>query len=66
MDATKMTYEDAFFDLVIDKGTLDALYCDSDNVVSFKMIQEMARVCNPLGNLLIITYGTPEERKELF
>ncbi len=25
MDATKMTYEDETFDVVIDKGTLDAL-----------------------------------------
>lgn len=27
MDATKMTYEDNSFDVVIDKGTLDALAC---------------------------------------
>jgi 2-polyprenyl-3-methyl-5-hydroxy-6-metoxy-1,4-benzoquinol methylase len=33
-DATQMTYEDGSFDLVIDKGTYDALACADDKTAS--------------------------------
>jgi hypothetical protein len=32
MDCTKMTFEDGFFDIAFDKGTVDALICDDSSI----------------------------------
>lgn len=66
-DATNMPeFADDQFDLVIDKGTFDALVCDSDLHPELKLISEMMRVTKP-GKLLIeISNGTPERREKVF
>jgi ubiquinone/menaquinone biosynthesis C-methylase UbiE len=49
MDATQMTFAEGEFDVVIDKGTLDALACGSDYEVTNKMLREMVRVLKAQG-----------------
>ncbi|KAH0787070.1 Phosphoethanolamine N-methyltransferase-related protein [Histomonas meleagridis] len=65
MDCTNMTYEDNSFDVVFDKGTLDALFCgDMKNVE--KTICEVARILKPNGIYIVITYGPPNARVPVF
>lgn len=66
MDATKMTFEDNFFDCVIDKGTLDAIMCGNDPVPPANLIKEMYRVTKNGGHFCIITHGEPESRLKYF
>ena len=33
MDATNMTYESSFFDVVVDKATLDAILCKGMDLI---------------------------------
>lgn len=44
MDATKMTYNDEKFSVVLDKGTLDALMPNSDEA-TVKLITKYLEVC---------------------
>lgn len=74
MDATRMDYREGSFDLVIDKGTYDALACGTvegeeegakpkaDKSMIKKLTQEMVRVTRTGGAVVIITNGTPEKR----
>jgi ubiquinone/menaquinone biosynthesis C-methylase UbiE len=63
MDATALTFPDAYFDAVIDKGTLDSLLCGENSTANAsKMCAEMARVLKPGGNYMVISYGNPESR----
>ena len=66
MDATKMTFEDNYFDCVIDKGTLDAIMCGNDPVPPENLIKEMHRVTKKGGSFCIITHGEPESRLNYF
>ena len=66
MDATKMTFENNFFDCVIDKGTLDAIMCGNDPIPPANLIKEMYRVTKKGGNFCIITHGEPETRLNYF
>lgn len=43
MDAGKMSFEDCAFDVVIDKGTLDAVLCGEDYSVPCNILKEMHR-----------------------
>lgn len=45
MDATKMTYDDGKFSVVLDKGTLDALMPDSEEN-TLTLINKYLEVCN--------------------
>lgn len=57
--------EDKCFDVVIDKGTLDSLYCSPDpKRATHKYLQEMDRILQPEGLFLCISYGNPEQRLE--
>lgn len=58
MDLLDMTYDDATFDCVIDKGTLDAIYSNTDDATVQKvdrMFQEVGRVLKIAGRYLCIT-----------
>ena len=66
MDATKMKFEDNYFDCVIDKGTLDAIMCGNDPKPPAHLILEMHRVTKKGGNFCIITHGEPETRLDYF
>ena len=63
MDARAMTFSAESFDVVIDKGTLDAVLCGADSSRNAElMLRECERVLAHNGTLIIITYGTPATR----
>jgi len=67
MDIKKMTFKDATFDLVIDKGTIDALMCASRGEAEAEAaVGEVARVLRPGGTFVVVSYGTPQMRAKLF
>ena len=62
-DATNMPeFESDTFDIVIDKGTYDALACDKDTHPEKYLIKEMMRVVKPNSYLIEISNGTPEKQ----
>ncbi|OHS99092.1 hypothetical protein TRFO_34588 [Tritrichomonas foetus] len=67
MDCMNMTFEDEFFDLVFDKGTLDAIMCGENSTRNvFLTIDEIHRVLRSGGLFIEITYGEPSYRMDLF
>lgn len=63
MDACDMQFRDNIFECVIDKGTLDALLCQSHYEISVtKMICEIARVLAPNGIFIEVTFGKTAEK----
>ena len=66
MDATKMSYKDAEFDVVMDKGTLDALVSGKNYDICGMMLKECMRVTKEHGQVILITYGSPEGRRKIF
>ena len=63
-DVTNMPeFEDASFDLAIDKSTIDALLCgDNSFIMVAKMMKEAQRVLKTDGIYFAISYGKPESR----
>jgi len=56
-------FANASFDVIIDKGTLDAILCGTDSMKhSTSMLAEMHRVLKPGGTFFIISYGEPKTR----
>lgn len=68
MDCCKLTYPDNFFDIAIDKSTIDALLCgDNSYVITALMLKESQRVIKENGGIyLAISYGKPETRSMHF
>ena len=67
MDATRMDFRDDSFDVVIDKGTYDALACDeTDKTMIRNLTKEMLRVTRKDGAVVIITNGVPQKRMDDF
>ena len=64
MDATKMSFQNDTFDIVVDKGTLDALVCADDKSIPIDLMKEMYRVCKPDGCMYLITHCSPELRRD--
>jgi len=63
MDCTDLKYQSNFFDVVIDKSTIDALLCGTDPFLSVaKMTKEVQRVLKVSGVYCVISYGNPENR----
>ncbi|CAG9332810.1 unnamed protein product [Blepharisma stoltei] len=63
MDGRNMEFDDATFDAVIDKGTLDAILCGENSTAhANKMISEVYRVLSPTGVYVVISYGQPPHR----
>lgn len=65
-DATALDLPDAGYDLVIDKGTFDALACGEDKAPSEALISEMVRVLKPGGCIAEITNGVESKRLATF
>merc|ERR1712187_246778 len=62
-DATSMDFDDGSFDLVFDKGTLDALYCsDNSTMMIATYLKEVMRVLGDHGVYLCISFGKPTTR----
>ena len=58
-----LQYEDNYFDLIIDKSTMDALLCGDQSFLNVAiMTKEVQRVLRNGGFYLIISYGQPENR----
>ena len=63
MDVTDMTYQNEWFDIVLDKSTIDTLlWGDNDIYMVAKMMKEVQRVLIPGGKYLAISYGKPDNR----
>jgi len=64
MDVMKMTtFSDNSFNVIIDKGTLDAILCGDNSTVNAEaMLREISRLLTPNGVFFEITYGLPENR----
>lgn len=64
MDMTAMTFPNASFDVVFDKGTLDALYTGASSMVPLS-VQEVFRVLRPGGLFVSMSFGAPSHRTDL-
>lgn len=64
MDVCNMTFPDNFFDIAIDKSTIDALLCgDNSYVITALMLKESLRVIKEdAGVYFAISYGKPSSR----
>lgn len=63
MDALALNFDDASFDVVIDKSTLDAILCgDMSFYKTAILLKESQRVMRVDGLYLCISYGSPENR----
>jgi ubiquinone/menaquinone biosynthesis C-methylase UbiE len=63
MDARQLAFEDSSFDVIVDKGTLDAILCSNESVPSSTaMLGECSRCLKPGGRLFVVTYGAPATR----
>ncbi|KAF9245351.1 S-adenosyl-L-methionine-dependent methyltransferase [Melanogaster broomeanus] len=72
MDVRSLSFEDASFDIAIDKGTMDAMMTSSTDVWDppeetvkdcTAEVSEVLRVLRPTGVLLYITFGQPHFRR---
>ena len=64
MDAAKCAFRDGSFDLVLDKGTFDALACAEGSQLPDLIVSEMGRLAR--NTVIIITHGRPELRQARF
>ena len=63
MDVCDLKYPDKFFDVVIDKSTIDTLLCGNDPFVTVAMMmRESQRVLKNNGHHIAISFGKPEHR----
>lgn len=62
MDATEMPFKDRCFDVVMDKGTFDALSSGRNADSEDHLVREMGRIAASL--VIFVTYGGPEVRSE--
>ena len=67
MSCTKMDFPDATFDMVFDKGTIDAVVCQTKgNECASQTLAEVHRVLKPGGRFILISFGGPAQRLALF
>lgn len=64
MDITNMTFADASFDVVMDKGTLDALYTGLPAGVKLA-VAHIYRMLTPGGVFVSMSFGAPINRRDL-
>ena len=63
MDVCDIKYENNYFDLIIDKSTMDALLCGYYYCINIaKMVKEIQRVLKVGGYYMIISYEEPESK----
>lgn len=64
MDITNMTFADASFNVVMDKGTLDALYTGLPDGVKLA-VAHIYRMLTPGGVFVSMSFGSPVNRRDL-
>ena len=63
MDVRDIKYPDNYFDLEIDKSTINALLCGEEASINVaKMTKEIYRTLKEGGVYMVISYGKPENR----
>ena len=63
MDARDIKYSNSFFDLVIDKATMDSVLCGDNPIFNVALaLKEVQRVLKTGGIYLLISYGEPDSR----
>ncbi len=63
MDIRKLELPDESVDFVLDKSTVDALYCGEKAQKSVaQMLREVKRVLKPTGFYMGLSYGLPKTR----
>lgn len=64
MDCRDLKYNDEYFDLIIDKSTIDALLCGDRAYLNVAiMMNECQRVLKTGGYYVAVSYGVPENRE---
>jgi EEF1A lysine methyltransferase 4 len=67
MDVRDLKFPSNYFDLAIDKSTIDALLCGDKAYINVaKMTKEVQRVLKVGGAYMVISYGIPETRLDHF
>lgn len=62
-----LPYKDKMYDLIICKGTLDAVLCSAGAGSNVSvMMNECSRVLKNSGSMLVVSYGSPESRLQYF
>jgi len=62
-DVREMKYADGAYDVIVDKGTLDAVLCGNDSIKNaMMMLAECSRCLKKGGFLFVVTYGQPQSR----
>lgn len=63
MDVRNLIYPDNNFDYIIDKSTIDVLFCgDNVSLNVAIMMNEVQRVLKIKGSYFIVSFGAPENR----
>eukprot|EP01116_Phalansterium_solitarium_P014304 TRINITY_DN31894_c0_g1_i1.p1 TRINITY_DN31894_c0_g1~~TRINITY_DN31894_c0_g1_i1.p1 ORF type:complete len:215 (+),score=25.46 TRINITY_DN31894_c0_g1_i1:49-693(+) len=74
MDVMKMEFPGGSFDIVLDKGTMDAVLCEQGDAWTVpeklaadvdQMLTEISRVLTDTGAFIYITFGQPHFRRKL-
>ena len=65
VDARKLPYDANSYDLIFEKGTMDAMLSDASEGVQncIQIVCEMARVCSPGGSILIVSHLNANDPK---
>jgi EEF1A lysine methyltransferase 4 len=64
MDVRNMNFNDASFDLIIDKSTIDNLFCTNLPKLNVSlMLAECSRVLRVGGSYVAISCGAPDRRE---
>jgi SAM-dependent methyltransferase len=65
MDARELRFEDSFFDVVIDKGTMDAMLCDEGEGFAnvYRIMAESCRVLRDSGPIMLISHVQVESEE---
>lgn len=63
MNICALDFPDETFDVVIAKGTVDAVLCGEGSTANMaKLCSEVSRVLKPKGLFFIVSYGVPDNR----